>query len=93
MDLGAMAMKGYSAFPKAPALLKLDYQIVLCHIQGIRWCVCVGGVLPPCKNAITVFYSPRRLGKTWSSSSSQDSIYELNKTVKKLSDRNTLNYI
>ena len=24
VDLGAMAMKGYSAFPKAPALLKLQ---------------------------------------------------------------------
>ena len=27
-DLGAMAMKGYSAFPKAPALLEPYYQIV-----------------------------------------------------------------
>ena len=28
VDLEAMAMKGYSAFPKAPALLKLKHQIV-----------------------------------------------------------------
>ena len=28
VDLGAMAMKGYSAFPKAPALLELHYHIV-----------------------------------------------------------------
>ena len=28
VDLGAMAMKGYSAFPKAPALLKPHHQIV-----------------------------------------------------------------
>ena len=28
MDLGAMAMKGYSAFPKAPALLETLHQIV-----------------------------------------------------------------
>ena len=28
VDLGAMAMNGYSAFPKAPALLKLHHQIV-----------------------------------------------------------------
>ena len=28
VDLGAMAIKGYSAFPKAPALLELHYQIV-----------------------------------------------------------------
>ena len=28
VDLGAMAMQRYSAFPKAPALLELHYQIV-----------------------------------------------------------------
>ena len=28
MDLGKIAMKGYSAFPKAPALLKPHNQIV-----------------------------------------------------------------
>ena len=28
VDLGAMAMKGYSAFPKAPALLEPHHQIV-----------------------------------------------------------------
>ena len=28
VDLGAMAMKGYSAFPKAPALMKPYHQIV-----------------------------------------------------------------
>ena len=28
VDLGAMAMKGYSAFPKAPALLELDFFII-----------------------------------------------------------------
>ena len=33
VDLGAMAMKGYSAFPKAPALLEPHHQIVQCHIQ------------------------------------------------------------
>ena len=37
VDLGAMAMKRYSAFPKAPALLEPHYQIVLCHIQDTRW--------------------------------------------------------
>ena len=30
-------MKGYSTFPKAPALLEPHYQIVLCHIQDTRW--------------------------------------------------------
>ena len=29
-------MKGYFAFPKAPALVKIHHQIVLCHIQDTR---------------------------------------------------------
>ena len=33
MDLGAVAMKGFSAFPKAPALLEPHHQIVQCHVQ------------------------------------------------------------
>ena len=33
VDQGAMTMKGYSTFPKAPALLEPQHQIVLCHIQ------------------------------------------------------------
>ena len=36
VDLGAMAMKGYSAFPKAPASLELHHQIIYCHIQDTR---------------------------------------------------------
>ncbi len=28
VDLGVMAMKGYSAFPKVPALLDIHHQIV-----------------------------------------------------------------
>ena len=28
VDLGVMAIKGYSAFPKAPALLESHHQIV-----------------------------------------------------------------
>ena len=35
-------MKGYSAFPKAPALLEPHHQIVKCHIQDTRW----GGLTP-----------------------------------------------
>ena len=42
VDLGAMAMKGYSAFPKAPALLEPYHQIVYCHIQDTPW----GGLTP-----------------------------------------------
>ena len=41
VGLGAMAIKGYSAFLKTPALLKSHYQIILCHIRTL-----VGGVLP-----------------------------------------------
>ena len=37
MELGAMAIKGYSSFPKALALLEPYYQVVLCHILDTRW--------------------------------------------------------
>ena len=37
VDLGAMAMKGFSAFPKAPASLEPQNQILLCHIQDTRF--------------------------------------------------------
>ena len=37
VDLRAMPMKRYSAFPKARALLEPHYQIVLCHILDTRW--------------------------------------------------------
>ena len=33
LDLEAMAVKEYYAFPKAPALLEPHHQIVLCHIK------------------------------------------------------------
>ena len=33
VDLGTMAIKGYSAFLKAPALLEPHHQISYCHIQ------------------------------------------------------------
>ena len=36
VNLGAMAIKGYSTFSKAPALLEPHHQIVLCHIQDTR---------------------------------------------------------
>ena len=36
VDMGAMATKGYSTFPKAPASLEPHYQIVWCHIQDTR---------------------------------------------------------
>ena len=52
-------MKGYSAFSKAPALLEPHHQIVQCHIQDTHQ----GGVLPLRRKAVSVFYSPSRLGK------------------------------
>ena len=35
VDLGVMAMKGYPAFFKAPALLKPHHQTVWCHIRTL----------------------------------------------------------
>ena len=57
-DQGAMAIKWYSAFPEAPALLNPHHQIVLSHNQDIRW----GGVLPLCGESVGAFCSPSRLG-------------------------------
>ena len=37
VGLSAMAINVYSAFPKAPVLLKPHHQIVLCHNQDTRW--------------------------------------------------------
>ena len=51
-SLRAMTMKGYSAFPKAPALLKPHHQIVYCNIQGF---------LPLCRDGASLFNSPSRL--------------------------------
>ena len=56
VDLGMMAMKGYSAFLKAPALLEAHHQIALCHISRT---LTVG--LPLCRDEASVFYSPSRL--------------------------------
>ena len=41
VDLGAMAIKGYSAFPKASALLEPNHQIAWCPILYV-----VGGSYP-----------------------------------------------
>ena len=35
VDEGVMAVKGYSTFPKVPALQQPNHQIVLCHIYGL----------------------------------------------------------
>ena len=52
-----MVMKGHSSFPKAPALLKSQHQIISCHIRTF-----VVGVLPLCRDAVGLFHSPSRLG-------------------------------
>ena len=56
-DLGAMAIKWYSSFPKAPVLLEPHQQIIKCHIQNTR-----EGVLPLCRDAVNVFYNSNWLG-------------------------------
>ena len=37
LNLGAMAMKWCSVFPKAPALLGPYHQTVLCYVQETHW--------------------------------------------------------
>ena len=59
VDLGAMAMKGCSTFPKSPASLEPHHQIFLVSYPGHSF----GGVLPLCRGAVSVFYSPSQLGK------------------------------
>ena len=54
VDLGSMAMKEYSAFPKAPALLETHHQIAY---PGHSL-----GAFSLCKVSVDVFYSPSRLG-------------------------------
>ena len=60
VDQGAMALKGYSTFPKAPAL-DPHHRIVLCHIEDTLWVE----VLLPCKDAVGVFDIPSWLGWQW----------------------------
>ena len=75
VDLGATAMKGCSAFPKAPASLEPHHQIVLCHIQDphAKCSRCIlqprqlgqGGSFNPLKICCRAILgpSPNRLGK------------------------------
>ena len=55
-DVGLMAMKGYSSFPKS-SRLKPHLQMVWYHIQDSGW-----AFLPLCRDAVGVFYSPSWLG-------------------------------
>ena len=52
-----MVMKGYSAFPKAPALLMPNHQIVFAISRTL-----IGGVLALGRDTVSVFYSPSQLG-------------------------------
>ena len=52
-----IAMKGYSAFPKAPVLQTPHHQIVLRHNRTL-----VGVFLHLCGDVVGVFYSPNCLG-------------------------------
>ena len=75
LELGTMAMKRYSTFPKAPALLKLHHQIVLCptrnsleesypsaKIQSMYSAApLVWGVLFFYRYAVSVFCNPSQL--------------------------------
>ena len=59
-DLGAMAMKGYSAFPKTPAMLETSPSDCLLSYPGHS----LGGVsYSSAEKAVSVFYSPNWLGK------------------------------
>ena len=49
VNLGMMAIKGCSAFPKASALLKPYFQIVKCHIQDSLSRLATGHSVGECK--------------------------------------------
>ena len=55
VDLGTMAMKWCFTFPKAPALMEPNHQIVLYGTLVVGWVVVV---LLLCRDAVGVFYSP-----------------------------------
>ena len=57
--LGAMAINGYSAFPKTPALLEPHHQIVQCHIQDTRY----GGGLTPLQRYSQCILQPQLTGQ------------------------------
>ena len=64
VDLEAMAIKEYSAFPKASALLELHHQIQFSVISRIL--VGGGGILLLCRDAVSVLTAPaNRVVKLW----------------------------
>ena len=60
MNPEALAIKGYSAFPKAPELLKPHHQIVSYHIQDINWTS-----LTPLQRWLIGHFEGRKKTVTW----------------------------
>ena len=58
VNLGAMAMKEYSAFSKASVVLASLHQIVKCHIQDTRW-----GCLNPLQRSSLCSLQPQPTGQ------------------------------
>ena len=54
VDLGEMAMDGYPAFPKAPALLEPHHDTVYSHIPGHSLEI---GLIPLLRNSRCILYS------------------------------------
>ena len=54
VDLGAMAMKGYSTFPQGSSIAGTSPSDCLVSYPGQS----LGGILPLCRGAVGVFYSP-----------------------------------
>ena len=55
VDLESMAMNGHSVFPKASALL---FDVIPSILLSVVSRKLIGGVLPLCRDAVSVFCSP-----------------------------------
>ena len=58
VDLGAMAMKGSFVFPQSPSIY---WNLIIRLFSVINRTLIGEGVLPLCRGAVSVFYSPSRL--------------------------------
>ncbi len=65
VDLGAMAIRGTLHSPKLQ-----NYWNLTIRLFSVISRTLVGGVLPLCREAVGVFYSPSRLGNIWDKGSS-----------------------
>ena len=63
VDLGAMAMKGYSGFPKSFSITGTSTSD--CLVSYIRTLIGGGAVWLLCREAVDVFYSPGWLSNLW----------------------------